>query len=138
VGYRQALAEAGLPNDPALEIPVDQLHRADGAAAMRGLLSGGTTIDAVFCFSDQLALGAMHVAARHGLRVPDDLAVAGFDDVEDGRYANPPLTTISPDKPAIARAALTCLAERLAPGKTPPPARHLVPHHLEIRASTTG
>jgi DNA-binding LacI/PurR family transcriptional regulator len=137
-GYRQALAEAGLPSDPALEVPVDQLHRSDGAAAMHDLLAAGTQIDAVFCFSDQLALGALHVAARHGLRVPDDVAIAGFDDVEDGRYANPPLTTVSPDKPAIARAALTCLAERLASGRTPRPAHHLIPHHLEIRASTTG
>ncbi|MBG0563729.1 LacI family DNA-binding transcriptional regulator [Actinoplanes sp. NEAU-A11] len=137
-GYRQALAEAGLPHDPALEIPVAQLHRADGAAAMRGLLAAGIDADAVFCFSDQLALGALHVATGHGLRVPADLAVAGFDDVEDGRYANPSLTTVSPDKPAIARAALDCLAERLAPGTGPAPARHIVAHHLEIRGSTAG
>ena len=134
-GYRQALAEAGLANDPALEIPVAQLHRADGAAAMRTLLAAGTEVDAVFCFSDQLALGAMHVATGHGLRVPADLAVAGFDDVEDGRYANPALTTVSPDKAAIARAALGCLAERLGPDAGPP-ARHIVAHHLELRAST--
>jgi len=138
-GYRQALADAGIPYDPALEVPVERLHRADGAAAMRDLLATGTPVDAVFCFSDELALGALHVAVREGLRVPDDLAVAGFDDVEDGRYANPALTTISPDKPAIARAALTCLAERLAPGGTSsPPAHHVIAHHLQIRASTTG
>jgi DNA-binding LacI/PurR family transcriptional regulator len=137
-GYRQALAEAGLPHDPTLEVPVARLHRADGAAAMRGLLSAPTEVDAVFCFSDQLALGALHVATGHGLRVPADLAVAGFDDIEDGRFANPALTTVSPDKAAIARAALDCLAERLASGGGSAPARHVVSHHLEIRASTTG
>ncbi len=135
-GYRQALAAAGLPPDPGLEVPVDHLHRADGAAAMRHLL-GSTEVDAVFCFSDQLALGALHVARGRGLSVPGDLAVAGFDDVEDGRYANPALTTVSPDKAAIARAALSCLAGRLAPDGGPAPARHLIPHRLEIRQSTS-
>ncbi|WP_229068956.1 LacI family DNA-binding transcriptional regulator [Actinoplanes sp. DH11] len=135
-GYRQALAEAGLPHDPALEVPVDRLHRADGAAAMRVLLGAGIRVDAVFCFSDQLALGALHAATGHGLRVPADLAVAGFDDVEDGRYANPPLTTVAPDKVAIARVALELLAGRLCPDGDPEPARHIVAHHLEVRAST--
>ena len=131
-GYRRALAEAGLP---AREVPVRRLHRADGAAAMTGLLE--SDVDAVFCFSDQLALGALHVAVASGRRVPADLAVAGFDDIEDGRFANPALTTVAPDKPAIADAALTCLADRLAnPGA--PSRRLVVPHRLEIRASTTG
>src|SRR4051794_33491599 len=56
-GYRAALREAGLPVDPALEIPVRRLHRADGAEAMRRLLDAGPRPDAVFGFSDQLALG---------------------------------------------------------------------------------
>ena len=135
-GYRQALAAAGLPNDPAREIPVARLHRADGAEAMRHLLDTAE-VDAVFCFSDQLALGALHVARGRGLSVPGEVAVAGFDDVEDGRYANPALTTVSPDKKAIAKAALTCLARRLAAGGERTPAQHLIPHHLQIRASTS-
>ena len=139
-GYRQALTEAGLPHDPALVRPVARLHRADGAAAMRDLLDAGTAVDAVFCFSDQLALGALHVARDRGRRVPEDLAVAGFDDIEDGRYANPSLTTVAPDKPAIAAAALDCLAGRLAreaPAAEPGAARRVVaPHRLEIRRST--
>jgi DNA-binding LacI/PurR family transcriptional regulator len=136
-GYRQALAAAGLPHDPALEIPVDRLHRSDGAAAMRRLLDSGTPLDAVFGFSDQLALGALHVALGRGLRVPADLAIAGFDDVEDGRYANPSLTTVSPDKPAIAEAALACLADRLDRRGTPGPGRQIiVGHRLEIRDSS--
>jgi DNA-binding LacI/PurR family transcriptional regulator len=138
-GYRQALAAAGLPSDPALEIPVERLHRADGAAAMRQLLDRGEPVDAVFGFSDQLALGALHVALDRGLRVPADLAIAGFDDIEDSRYANPSLTTVSPDKPGIAEAALDCLADRLARRGAPGPARRIIAgHHLEIRDSTAG
>ncbi len=136
-GYRQALAAAGLPHDPALEIPVERLHRADGAAGMRRLLDAGTPVDAVFGFSDQLALGALHEATLRGLRVPAEVAVAGFDDVEDGRYANPALTTVSPDKAAIARSALDCLTGRLSGDGAGAPARRIVaPHRLTVRAST--
>lgn len=138
-GYRQALAEAGLPHDPALEVPVRRLHRADGADAARLLLDADARPDALFCFSDQLALGALHVLAGRGLRVPEDVAVAGFDDIEDGRYANPPLTTVAPDKAAIAAAALDCLADRLAREPYSGPARRItVPHRLEVRRSTAG
>ena len=137
-GYRRALAETGLPVQPALEVPVQRLHRADGAAAMTRLLESGQPVDAVFCFSDQLALGAMQAALRHGRRIPADLAVAGFDDVEDGRYATPALTTISPDKAAIAREALACLADRLGGPADHPARRIVVAHHLEVRESTAG
>ena len=135
-GYRQALRAGGIAYGKELEFEVESLHRADGAAAMRRLLDGGTEVDAVFCFSDQLALGALHVALERGLSVPGDLAVAGFDDIEDGRYANPALTTVSPDKLALAEAALACLAERAASrGEQRPGRRIVVPHHLEIRRS---
>jgi DNA-binding LacI/PurR family transcriptional regulator len=138
-GYRQALAAAGLPVDPALEVAVQRLHRADGAAAMTGLIEAGREVDAVFCFSDQLALGAMQAALRHGLRIPGELAVVGFDDVEDGRYATPSLTTISPDKAAIARDALACLADRLGGDPGERPARRIVAgHRLVVRDSTAG
>jgi DNA-binding LacI/PurR family transcriptional regulator len=136
-GYRQALAAAGKPADPALEVPVRRLHRAEGADAMRRLLTVGARPDALFCFSDQLALGAMHVARQAGIRVPDDLAIAGFDDVEDARYANPSLTTVAPDKVQIARAAMECVAHRLVERGDRAPARRIIAgHHLEIRDST--
>jgi DNA-binding LacI/PurR family transcriptional regulator len=136
-GYRAALRSADLPIDPARELPVERLHRADGSAAMRALLESGRPVDAVFCFSDQLALGAMQVALRGGLSIPGDLAVVGFDDIEDGLYATPSLTTISPDKAAIAREALACLADRLEAGPSEGVARRIVvDHHLVIRDST--
>jgi DNA-binding LacI/PurR family transcriptional regulator len=135
-GYRQALAEAGLPADPALQIPVARLHREDGARAMTELLARPAPVDAIFCFSDQLALGALRSALRHGRNVPGDLAVAGFDDVEDGRYATPALTTIAPDKDAIAREALTCLEDRLAGNRDAPARRIVVGHRLVVRDST--
>ncbi|MEV6960282.1 LacI family DNA-binding transcriptional regulator [Streptomyces sp. NPDC051207] len=138
-GYHNALRRAGLTPDPALEKPVAALHRRDGAQAMTDLLKSDARPDAVFAFSDELALGALHVAWESGLRIPHDIAVAGFDDVEDARYSNPPLTTVVPDKRHIAERALQCLADRIySPAAEVPPLDVVVPHRLEIRGSTTA
>ena len=96
-GYHQALDEAGLPADPRLVAEVDSFHRADGAAAMARLLDLPEPPDAVFAFNDLLALGAIRTLLTRGLRVPQDVAVIGFDDIEDGRFSTPTLTTIAPD-----------------------------------------
>jgi DNA-binding LacI/PurR family transcriptional regulator len=134
-GYRAALEGAGLPAPEDRVLPVARLHRPDGAAAMARLLAAAPDVDAVFCFTDELALGALHTLAARGLRVPDDVAVVGFDDIEDGRYSVPSLTTIAPDKAQIARLALDCLADRISrPGARE---RDLVAgHRLVVRESS--
>jgi DNA-binding LacI/PurR family transcriptional regulator len=134
-GYRQALAGAGLAVDAALEVPVPDLHRASGYAAARELLAARP--DALFCFTDELALGAMRALAEAGLRVPEDVAVIGFDDIEDGRYAVPSLSTVAPAKDEIARLALDRLLLRIAdPGE--PVLALVARHRLELRESTLG
>ncbi|GAB2581494.1 LacI family DNA-binding transcriptional regulator [Streptomyces capparidis] len=139
-GYHRALRNAGLEPDPALEVAVPTLHRAAGVDAMAELLDRpGPAPDAVFAFSDELALGALHLARTRGLRVPEDLAVVGFDDIEDGRYAAPTLTTVSPDKAQIAEQALLCLSDRVAgPRSAVPPRSVVVPHRLVCRGTTAG
>ncbi|MCR6489613.1 LacI family transcriptional regulator [Amycolatopsis sp. OK19-0408] len=133
-GYRAALSAAGLPADPALEVPVRRLHRADGHQAMLGLLDRPQPPDAVFCFTDELALGALRAAADRGVAVPDALAVVGFDDIEDGRFSVPALTTVSPDKTRLAELALDRLVSRFT---GPQPPRSLVaPHRLVVRETT--
>ena len=67
--------------------------------------------DAVFCYNDLLALGAMRAVLARGLRVPGDVAVVGFDAIDEGRFATPPLTTIAPDKERIAELAVTRLLD---------------------------
>jgi DNA-binding LacI/PurR family transcriptional regulator len=133
-GYRRALAAAGMPADPALEIPVQALHRTDGAQALRRLLRLDAPPDAVFCFNDQLALGALRAGYDAGLRVPADLGVVGFDDIEDGAYSIPSLTTIAPDKRQIAAQAIDCLAERLS---GPDPLRSADPQRSTDRGRST-
>ncbi len=112
-GYRRALEAAGHTFDPDLVVPIRYFQRTDGAAAMERLLDRPDPPDAVFCYNDPLALGALHTLARRGLRVPDDVAVAGFDDIEDGRFSTPTLTTVAPDKRQIATHALDLLLRRL-------------------------
>jgi DNA-binding LacI/PurR family transcriptional regulator len=135
LGYRRALAAAGLPQRAELEVPVTSLHRAEGHRAMAALLASGAAPDAAFCFSDELALGALRAVVDAGQRVPEDIALAGFDDVEDGRFAVPRLTTVAPDKDGIARLALQSLRDRLAGDESP--ARVITaPHRLVVRESS--
>lgn len=137
-GYHQALARAGMRAEPALEAEVGALHRRDGAQAMADLLDRGAAPDAIFAFSDELALGAMHMARLRGIQIPEQIAFVGFDDIEDGRFANPPLTTVAPDKTQIAERALQCLADRIySPDNTVQPLNITVPHRLVIRASSS-
>ncbi|WP_422754475.1 LacI family DNA-binding transcriptional regulator [Micromonospora sp. WMMD708] len=136
-GYTAALADAGIGYDERLVAATPAWHRADGAAALRHLLASGARPDAVFCFSDTLALGALRALHEAGLRVPADVAVAGFDDIEDGRFSVPTLTTVSPDKERIARLAVDLLAGRLAGERNAPAREVTAPHRLTFRESTT-
>ncbi|MCV2395640.1 LacI family transcriptional regulator [Actinotalea sp. M2MS4P-6] len=137
LGYTTALRDAGQAVDPALIESTRRFHRADGAEAMARLLDQGEPPDAVFCYSDVLALGAMHTLHTRGLRIPEDVAVVGIDDIEDGRFSHPPLTTISPDKEYIARQAVDRLIARI--GDRELAAVDLVaPSELVVRQSTSG
>jgi DNA-binding LacI/PurR family transcriptional regulator len=114
-GWEEALRNAGMDPEPRLLGQVPTFRREHGVAAMGDVLDRGLQPDAVFCFNDTLALGAMRQLADRGLRVPQDVAVVGIDDVADGRFAVPTLSTIAPDKAGIARHAVRMLAERLEP-----------------------
>jgi DNA-binding LacI/PurR family transcriptional regulator len=135
-GYLLALLEGGVSFEPVLAPPVIGYRRANGAAAMRALLALPEPPDAVFCFNDLLALGAMRTAFEMGVRVPDDLAVVGFDDVEEARYATPSLTTVAPDKGGIARRAVGILVNRIIGADERPPAAVHADHRLVIRESS--
>jgi DNA-binding LacI/PurR family transcriptional regulator len=137
-GYERALAARDVPVRRELTPVVPTYSRAEGAAAMRSLLDRGDPPDAVFCFNDVLALGALHELRRRGLRVPDDVAVAGFDDIEDGRFSSPSLSTVGPDKQLIADTAVQLLSERLVEGSEAPARDVTVPFQLIVRESTGG
>ena len=138
-GWEEALRSAGLPVVPELVAEVPAYRRGSGAAAMATLLDRGHPMDAVFCFNDTLALGALRVLAERGRRVPEDVAVIGLDDVDDARFAVPSLSTIAPDKAFIARTAVSMLAERLEEGGQDIAPRDVrAPFELVVRESTGG
>lgn len=137
-GFMLALAEAGLPAHPHLLRYVDSYDRASGFAQMSAVLDGDVLPDAVFCFSDVLAMGALRACLTRGIRVPEDIAVLGFDDVEEARYSTPSLSTVRPDRDEIARIAVGRLLARLD-GRGTPGQEALdvtVPHALVPREST--
>ncbi|OUE25047.1 HTH-type transcriptional regulator DegA [Clavibacter michiganensis] len=138
-GAEDALAAAGIPLDPRLQVDPGPWRREAGAAAMARLLDDGVELDAVFGFNDSLALGAQWALQERGLRVPEDVAVAGLDDTEDSRFAQPPLTTVSPGRRAIARRAVAMLAERIERGTDAGPFRsETMGFELLVRGSTVA
>ena len=120
-GYADALENAAVPFDAALVIPVDLWHRADGAEAMRAVLDAGVAFDGIIAFNDSLALGALRVLLERGIRVPDDVAVIGFDDLDETRYSLPALSTINPGRSEIARTAVELLVARITGSDVGPP-----------------
>ncbi|MBC9713775.1 LacI family DNA-binding transcriptional regulator [Streptomyces sp. TRM66268-LWL] len=141
-GWREELEAAGVSAPDALVGPVGGWDRADGAVAMARMLDAGTRPDAVFAYNDLVAIGAMRVLHERGLRVPWDVAVVGFDDIVEGRFGAVSLTTIAPDKHAIARLAVESVISRLRGAGTAtsePQGRELAAEfRLMERESTLG
>jgi LacI family repressor for deo operon, udp, cdd, tsx, nupC, and nupG len=135
-GFRSALADAGQRPDPALVVRIGPFRRAEGAAAMARLLAERWPPDAVFCANDLLAMGAVRTLLSAGLRVPEDVAVVGFDDISEARFSTPTLTTIAPDKREIAEKAVELLCRRIREGSTGPPVDVVAGHRLRIRESS--
>lgn len=130
-GYRDALEVAGLPADEALAATGD-FSEEGGRAAMRALLERGPGPDAVFAASDPMALGALRYLKERGARVPEDVAVAGFDDSETGRHTDPPLTSVHQPLAEMGTRMVQMLLSRVA-GAAPDPV--ILPTRLIIRAS---
>ena len=107
-GYSEALKSAGLATEPHLRVDAFTTEQSGYDAACT-LLDRNTKFDALFCASDLIAIGAMRALQERGRRVPEDIAVAGFDDIPTARFANPSLTTVHQDT----KVAATLLVESL-------------------------
>lgn len=132
-GYCRALNEAGIPFRPELAVSGrDSLN--SGYEMMRSVLAGSPDTDGVFAHNDEIAIGAMRAAGEAGYSIPGRLSLAGFDNIETGRYLHPALTTVDQPREAIAE----LLAEELLASMNDS-ARHrlvTVPCRLIIREST--
>jgi DNA-binding LacI/PurR family transcriptional regulator len=111
--------------------------RTDGALATHRLLGAQHRPDAIFCFNDELAFGALHALHASGVRVPDDIAVIGWDDLRDAQFSVPSLTSVSVDRRAVACAAMGELLPQIS-GERSSHDHIIVPHRIVVRASTAG
>ena len=135
-GYRDALAAAGLPTDEDIVLATGGLRGQDAERTLGEWLdSGNPAPDAVFAATDWLAMGAIRALVLRGLRVPQDVAVVGFDDIPYDLATLPTLTTVAPDRVAIARLALQALRDQRPQNE---PQRLQAPFSLVVRESTTG
>jgi LacI family transcriptional regulator len=111
-GYRQALVERGLPVDEALIVD-GQFSEHGGYLGMQELLARPAHPRAVFAANDLMAMGALIALREAGLRVPQDVAVMGYDDIPAAKLVSPPLTTIRLPQEQLGRRAAELLIERL-------------------------
>lgn len=133
-GYQLALQRAKISASSALTVVGDFSIEA-GERAIDLLLSQRQSFSAVFCSNDEMAIGAMRALISHGLRVPEDVSVVGFDDIRFARYTSPPLTTVAQPKNALGREAMTMLIELLNDPQVPPRKR-VLSADLVVRGST--
>ena len=132
-GYRKALQEHGLPCYAELVI-AGAFNENGGYTAMQRLLQQDPVPDAVFAASDQMAIGAMAAIHESGLRVPEDIALVGFDDIETAQYTHPPLTTVHQDLLGQAQLAVNLLLARINGTESVVEIR-ILPAELVIRRS---
>ncbi|MDR5776093.1 MULTISPECIES: LacI family DNA-binding transcriptional regulator [unclassified Caballeronia] len=135
-GYRDALRDAGIEANPAWQVELESLDYDAGERAATQLASLGerTRPTAIFAVSDTLAIGVMNGLRGVGLRVPEDVAVVGFDDIAVAAHVYPPLTTVSQPMQALGETAAELLLKRLRDPRADVPGV-LLPHRLIQRRS---
>lgn len=132
-GYEQALKAAKLKPGKDLYVPVADSTEAVGYEATNTLLARGKAFDAVFAASDLIAIGALRALAEHGKRVPEDIAVVGFDDIPMASFANPALTTVLQDTKLAGELLVSTLINLIE--KKQPASNAMLPAKLVIRRS---
>ena len=133
-GCDAALREVGLRMNPALQVDAISTEQA-GYDAMRTLLGRGLPFDALFAGSDLIAIGAMHALKEAGLRIPEDVAVVGFDGTPMSRFSNPPLTTVVQDTSKAGELLVDTLLQLV---RDQPAHSITMAPTLQVRASSGG
>jgi LacI family repressor for deo operon, udp, cdd, tsx, nupC, and nupG len=133
-GFERALQDADLQADPACIVRVPGFTLAHGAAGARRLLELPEPPTAIFTIADMLALGAMQAVRAAGLRIPDDIALASFNDIPTAVLVEPALTTVAAPAVQLGREAMKML-QALVAGETPPHEQVILPTKLVIRQS---
>jgi LacI family transcriptional regulator len=133
-GYRTALREAGIAPDPALEVFGD-FAEASGYEAVPELLRRPTRPTAIFVGNDHMALGVLSALGEAGIRVPEEMALAGFDDVAMARFTSPPLSTVRVNTALLGERAIEMLVSARRSPDSNVRQHELLPTSLAIRSS---
>jgi DNA-binding LacI/PurR family transcriptional regulator len=133
-GYGRALQEAGIEPDPALTACVPAFEMAAGAEGARKLLALHQPPTAIFAIADTLALGAMCAIKAASLRIPQDIALVGFNDIPTAGLVDPPLTTVAAPAREMGHAAMKMLQDLIA-SRRPSLRRVVLPVSLVVRQS---
>jgi LacI family transcriptional regulator len=134
-GFQRAFADAGLPV-PIAPATRGNFTQADGRSAASRLLDSGEVPQGLVCANDQMAVGALQTLERRGMRVPQDMAVVGFDGIPLGRVVRPSLTTVSQPMRRLGETAVDLLVERLQePGREP---RSVILPVIQTRRESCG
>jgi len=131
-GYREALIDAGLRPDDELVVHAD-FHEPGGLLAINQLIAARTPFTAVFAANDQSAFGARLALHSHGIRVPEDISVVGFDDLPVSNYVVPPLTSVKQPAYEMGEIAARALVSMI---HGEPTQMHLPQPELIVRASS--
>ena len=136
-GYQQALAQSGIPFDAELVAATNGHYSRHGFYALDTLMNGPKRPTAVFADNDSLALGALHWCHKNGVRVPEDLAIMGYDTIAFTEFAAPPLSTVNYDVDGVSRMAVDRLMRLISAGEhLPEPRITMIDPELIIREST--
>ncbi len=133
-GYLAALKTIGINRDNDL-IKYGNYTIESGEENTKQLLALTDRPSAIFCFSDEIAMGCLAALKNSGLKVPEDISVMGFDDIRFARFFDPPLTTIAQPVEEIGKHCISLLHEKLT-DKDAKPEDVILPHKLVVRSST--
>jgi LacI family transcriptional regulator len=138
-GYQQALGEAGIEPDAAYAVDPHGHSVERGFWALDTLMAGAKRPTAVFAANDSLALGALRWCQKHNLRVPDDLAIVGFDNIEFAEFASVPITSVNYAVDIVTRMAVDRLMRLISAGDhLPEPRVTMIDPDLVVRESSNA
>ncbi len=132
-GYREVIAESG--KEELISTAETETRSANGFSAMQDLWNRGVRPDAVFAANDAMAIGGMQFLKQQGVRIPEDIALIGFDDIDTCRVMDPPLSSIRVFKEEMGRIAVQRLVDMITAKTTTVVTTH-VPVELVVRASS--
>lgn len=135
VGWERACRAAALPVDERYVVPIEHYSSHAARDALLDVIASGLPFDGIFAATDVIALGAVSALAEHRLRMPEDVQLAGFDNLDVSNFVPPGITSVDPNHHGVAQHAVGLLHRRIA--GIDGPAEHVVaPVDLVVRGST--